>query len=349
MKKALLKAFTLALVAGSLGLVTPAFAIDPSINAVTVSGSGPGGTILQYAEGTAVVNFSVTGTPTLAAGAVLIQISFPLSYYPDAATAVSGISGPGGALFNWTYDEPNRTLNGTSNVALADGAGGLINITVRGRTVTASPDLSTVSLIYPGGQPMGNATGNDTGTGGAQVVTNPSPVTLIDFNAVKEANVAILSWGTSEETNSDRFEIEHSLAGKNWQKIGTVAAKGESKTIARYLFTDTNPANGSNLYRIRMVDKDGTFEYTRAKSLEFDIKIETALYPNPVADRLLIKMQDMSKIRTVSLVNLQGKVVLETNSVPNNGLDVMSLPTGLYVVQVVNTNGSVNSFKIMKN
>jgi len=174
------------------------------------------------------------------------------------------------------------------------------------------------------------------------------PVSLISFTAQKENQIAVLSWSTAEEINSDRFEVEHSLNGKNWQKIGSVAAKGNSSNTQWYSFTDNDPANGSNLYRLRIVDRDGTFEITRAKSLTFDIGIETVVYPNPVTERLLLKTSDLSRIRRVELYDASGKSVLESETVTASGIDVKGLPTGLYVIKVTRTNGSTDSFKIVK-
>ena len=179
-------------------------------------------------------------------------------------------------------------------------------------------------------------------------VCNALPVSLISFTAQKENQIAALSWSTAEEINSDRFEVEHSLNGKNWQKIGSVAAKGNSSNTQWYSFTDNDPANGSNLYRLRIVDRDGTFEITRAKSLTFDIGIETVVYPNPVTERLLLKTSDLSRIRRVELYDASGKSVLESETVTASGIDVKGLPTGLYVIKVTRTNGSTDTFKIVK-
>ncbi len=97
-----------------------------------------------------------------------------------------------------------------------------------------------------------------------------------------------------------------------------------------------------------MIDRDGTFDITRAKSLEFDIAIETALYPNPVAERLLLKTNDLGQIRRVELYNASGKSVLEAETVTASGIDVKGLPTGFYVVKVTRTNGSTDTFKVLK-
>lgn len=354
MKSTFLKVFSLALLVSSLSLYHKAFAqtLDPALGTVSVT---PSSAIAQGNVGANLViqvNVGPTGSVTTApAGSLGIQISFPPEVVPFPATAAAVNPGSFADKFTWAYNSGTNTLTGTilgETIDISDD--GTITIDIQGITITGAANIIT-NLIYPltTGPYPGNDTNNDGFTLPVSVVANPSPVTLVSFNATKEGQAAVLSWSTSEETNSDRFEIEHSLNAKNWLKIGTVLSKGDSKDLERYLFTDTNPANGTNFYRLRMVDRDGTFAYTRAKSLEFDIKIETALYPNPVSDKLLIKVQDMTKIKSVSLLNLQGKVVLESNTVPTNGLDVMNLPTGLYVVQVVNINGSVNSFKVMKN
>ena len=345
MGKLFLNSMRLAVFVGALisaGITLGQNVIDPQIAAIQVAPNAiPIGT-----TATASVNFSVggQGTATAPAGSIIIQISFPNSYRPTPEENPTVTSSNG--LFTFTYDQANRTVTGTSNVAIAPGAGTQIDITVTGFIETAS--ATTVANLSYAPQPPGNITDNDNRATTASVVANPSPVTLISFSTQKEAQTALLSWSTAEEVNSDHFEVEHSLNGKNWQMIGKVAAQGNSKNTQWYSFTDVNPANGSNLYRLRIVDRDETFDYSRVKSLEFDITIETALYPNPVAERLLLKTDDLAKISKVQLFNSMGVAVMQSDTVSSNGLDVKNLPTGLYVVKVTRTNGSTDSFKVLK-
>nr|MBZ1363183.1 Ig family protein [Dyadobacter fermentans]MBZ1363278.1 Ig family protein [Dyadobacter fermentans] len=72
---------------------------------------------------------------------------------------------------------------------------------------------------------------------------------------------ALLTWSTTEEVNSDRFEIERSLNGKGWSTIGKVRSNGESSVLRNYTYTDDSPEKGENLYRLRMVDLDGTYAF----------------------------------------------------------------------------------------
>lgn len=90
------------------------------------------------------------------------------------------------------------------------------------------------------------------------------------------------SWTTTAESNSDRFEIERSLNGKQWEKIGTVEAQGESAATIDYSFKDATPAGADNYYRLKMIDKDLTFTYSGVRSVSFDGNLSLALYPNPV-------------------------------------------------------------------
>ena len=345
MRKPLLSHMRLAVFIGALawaGMARGQNVIDPQIAAIQVAPNA----IPFGSPATASVTFSVggQGNATAPAGSVIIQISFPNSYrpVPEAAPTVTSSNG----LFTFTYDQPNRTVTGISNVAIAPGAGTQIDIQVAGFELT--PSATTVANLSYAPQPPGNITDNDTRSTTASVTAGPAPVSLVSFTAQKEAQTAVLSWSTAEETDSDRFEVEHSLNGKNWRMIGRVAARGNSRSTQWYSFTDNSPANGANLYRLRMVDRDGTSDITRARSLEFDITIETALYPNPVAERLLLKTGDLSQIRRVELYNASGKSVLESDGVTARGIDVKGLPTGLYVVKVTRANGSTDTFRVLK-
>src|SRR5690606_2899906 len=99
--------------------------------------------------------------------------------------------------------------------------------------------------------------------------TGSLPVTLASFTAAKEGNVAQLAWSTSFETNSDYFEVQRSTDGKRFGVLDKVPAWTESQTLRRYSFTDKLPESGSNIYRLKMVDKDGTFAYSMLRNVEF--------------------------------------------------------------------------------
>ncbi|SEJ00577.1 Por secretion system C-terminal sorting domain-containing protein [Dyadobacter sp. SG02] len=172
----------------------------------------------------------------------------------------------------------------------------------------------------------------------------PMPVTLVSFEAKAEGQTALLNWATTMETNSDRFEIERSQNGRSWVKIGTKRSRGESSVLVRYDFTDANPAAGENLYRLKMIDFDGTFAYSSLQSLTFGEGNLVPVYPNPA--NAFITFKNAAQIREVSVRNLSGAHVLGTRKLEGGSLDVSGLEAGLYLIIVTNTDGSVTTSKI---
>ena len=184
------------------------------------------------------------------------------------------------------------------------------------------------------------------------IVEPPLPVTLTSFNARKtdagaEGGIkALLSWSTTSETNSDRFEIERSQNGRNWDLIGTRKSNTQSVSERKYDFVDAEPVDGENLYRLRMVDIDGTFAYSRIESLDFSMDL--TFYPNPATEKLLIRVSDFSTVKQVQIYNASGRIVYQSSGKPDREINIGGLPTGLYVMQLVRKNGSVISRKIIK-
>ncbi|WP_031525940.1 T9SS type A sorting domain-containing protein [Dyadobacter crusticola] len=162
--------------------------------------------------------------------------------------------------------------------------------------------------------------------------TGPAlPVTLASFHVKKEGTTASLAWTTTLETNSDHFDVQHSGDGKNWSVLATLAAQGESKGTISYSYTHTSPS-AANLYRLKMVDADGTFAYSSIKSLNFDVDGQMSIYPNPTSDR--IRFTGTQQISNVKLYNVSGVLVLNTSVDAENEVDLTKLAQGTYFVRV---------------
>lgn len=175
-------------------------------------------------------------------------------------------------------------------------------------------------------------------------LTRPLPVTLANFTAKAENNAALLSWTTTEETNSDRFEIERSRNGKNWNQIGQVKSQGESKGTVHYSFSDGNPEAGENLYRLKMVDADGTFAYSSLRDLTFEGRIGFKPFPNPATDRF--RINNPEQIRQVVLYNASGVKVYGSQKVTAEGIDVTRLAPGIYTATLTLLDGTINTHKL---
>ncbi len=96
-----------------------------------------------------------------------------------------------------------------------------------------------------------------------------------------------------------------------------------------------------------MIDKDGTFAYSTIRSVTLETVNQVTIYPNPVSDRILFKVNDWTKIGKIQLFDLNGRAVYQSTKALVDGIDVKNLPAGLYAVSMTGTNGSTNSYKVL--
>jgi hypothetical protein len=160
------------------------------------------------------------------------------------------------------------------------------------------------------------------------------PIELLYFKVKAKGNSALVTWQTSQEYNMAHFEIEHSIDGTHFQPIGTVKAKNMP---ANYTFTDLNPQQGVNYYRLKSVDIDGAFKYAPIVSVEIATKNDQIrVYPNPCSDYCTVEIPNNIQQRAIELVNSLGKTVWQL-TVPASGsntthfsIPVAQLPSGIY-------------------
>ncbi|MEP6584042.1 MAG: choice-of-anchor J domain-containing protein [Ginsengibacter sp.] len=117
---------------------------------------------------------------------------------------------------------------------------------------------------------------------GVATYLNTLPLNLITFDGkIKNGNVN-LSWQTNNETDIASFNIER-MNATSWIAIGSVASAGNIPGMNNYSFNDNLPSKGVNYYRLKIIDRDGKYTYTRI--INFDFKLtRSAVYqnvPNP--------------------------------------------------------------------
>jgi hypothetical protein len=114
---------------------------------------------------------------------------------------------------------------------------------------------------------------------------HPVPVELISFNALQVNDKVELNWTTASEVNNFGFEIQKKLEGYNWTTIGFKEGYGTTHEKQFYSFSDFNIYKNEILfYRLKQIDFDGSFEYSKEIEVEIGIPYKYALYknyPNP--------------------------------------------------------------------
>lgn len=166
------------------------------------------------------------------------------------------------------------------------------------------------------------------------VISGALPVTLITFNAeLKNSNV-LLQWATSSEQNTSHFEIEHSIDGTHFSKIGNVQAAGKSASKKDYVFSDQHTVNGINFYRLKIVDADERFVYSRTARVSIFAGMTLQLFPNPATDVLNLRSNQEMGNGMIQIFDVSGKKVKEQRiSISKNSpiaIDISHLSKGIY-------------------
>mgnify|MGYP000179403851 CR=1 FL=1 len=166
------------------------------------------------------------------------------------------------------------------------------------------------------------------------------PVELIDFEATPDANgrKTLCTWATATEKNVREFVVERSTNGIHWKDVGQVAAIGESTTRQEYQYTDAQPLCGTNIYRLRIIDNDGTTQYSNKEIVDIE-GCSMSIFPNPSQQNDVVKMVitgDFANV-IITATDITGRIVHsvpvgQVNGVTEIPLD-LNLSAGTYFIK----------------
>ncbi|TPG65605.1 T9SS C-terminal target domain-containing protein [Hymenobacter nivis] len=309
-------------------------------------------------------NAFFTYTATDNAGAVSAPATYTIPVAQDLSSVYTPTNPKGGAtpyqngdvLAN-VFDANSGAYNNATPQAVTDTgirSATLTSGTLPGATLNPVTGVVTVTnraLLRTGSYPVTITTvdangGTNTNTFTVIIGANPLPVELAAFTATAVGNRdAVLAWATASEKNNDHFDVERSLDGTAFVKIGQVKGQGSTSSATDYALTDANvaaKATGTVYYRLRQVDADGTASLSPVRSVSFTQvgPLAIGLYPNPaVASTQLDLSQLPAGTYQVSVVDMTGRSVLSASlaGAQLHTLDLAKLASGSYVVQVRGT------------
>jgi len=229
--------------------------------------------------------------------------------YIFAGTNISGVLVSTNSGINWTYD--NTGLNYLQIISLA----------VSGRKVFAA----TVG-------------------GGIYIRSDIIPVELTSFTSSVSSNDVILDWESATEINTLKYEVERKQGYDQWNKISEVKAAGNSVTPNSYLYKDKKLNSGSYYYRLKIVDYDGSYDYSKETEAIVGIPDKFYLsqnYPNPFNPETKISytIPVESKV-TLKIFDLLGSEIAElVNEAKPAGIyevtfNAANLVSGIYIYRL---------------
>lgn len=174
------------------------------------------------------------------------------------------------------------------------------------------------------------------------------PLQLLSFGTKDiSENSAVLHWKTSQEINNSHFEVERSGDGVNWIVVGHINGKN-SHSINNYNFTDAQPLNGLNYYRLKQVDIDGVHTYSPVKVVRrTDSENAVKIYPNPFTRKITIagrsiRRQDL-RAYDFSGKNITGKLRFIGRGETKTVISLRNVPDGVYILKI-----KEEAFKVIK-
>lgn len=310
----------------------------------------------------------------LADGSNMILINYPTNDVANAYSQTETLANyqrlrdntPGNISVFFLSPQPRTEFNSSQDAQLLEQKT-LMETAFPGRVIdvfnplrfTGSSDLNLVNDINPG---YSTGDGIHVNDAGHQVIfqqvlnaTSASllPVKLKNLRAAFNIDRVDLNWETETEHNSLKFIVERSTEGRTFNTVGEVAAKGNSTTLSRYSFTDRSPLTRKSFYRLRIIDKDGSFEYSRIITASKPASGIDNIFPVPAVSELNIQLHALSpEIMEVNLTDISGrqfghftKALVKGNQTVS--IPVSTLPRGHYTARIVRGN-NISSHPFLK-
>lgn len=160
---------------------------------------------------------------------------------------------------------------------------------------------------------------------------------------IEEGDTVIWTWVGGGSHNVRSNPDDAATNAETFSSGGTVAAPNS------YSFTFNNVGTTTYECQPHRTFMKGTITVVAEGTLsseEFDSKLNIAMYPNPVSDKLYFSSSTNISIEEVSIHNLQGQKVYEI-SLPNDQIDVSQLTNGIYILKFA-TNDEIETKKFIK-
>jgi Secretion system C-terminal sorting domain len=301
------------------------------------------------------VKVSITGTPSsVIMGNCDFGIDFPTPLTLGTLTAANVISLPSGYDVNFIG---SGVAGNTAAISLFKNAGNL--------TLNATP-VDILKIIFTGITASSAFTSNTTytlitedlnvtalGNGICDLVL---PIELQSFTANKKGTKSLLNWQVASEKNLNLYQLERSTDGVIFSNIFEIKPKAYAvNEKVSYDYTDENPLSGINYYRLKALDKNGEYKYSKVVSLDFGKLLRGKAYPNPFDSDISVEMEISKNAGDVfvEIFDMIGKQVYykkfaaETERM-NVPVPTANLTAGTYIIRVKN-GANIWQHKIVKN
>ncbi|MBL7746504.1 MAG: T9SS type A sorting domain-containing protein, partial [Chitinophagaceae bacterium] len=180
------------------------------------------------------------------------------------------------------------------------------------------------------------------------------PVTLTRFSGTVAELDALLSWTTITEQDMAGYEVERSLNGTNFAKVGNRVDALNSTSAQDYQFRDPqifDTQKGNVYYRLKMINIDGGVTYSGIIVLSLNGNSGVKISPNPANNEITVDLLNDTRWigKAVSVTDIQGKKVISMLvSSQKMKIDISRLQAGMYFIELKKDNGERVKLRFIK-
>jgi len=191
----------------------------------------------------------------------------------------------------------------------------------------------------------------------ANFIPTTLPVTGLEASVLRSGENVSVQWQTLTENNTRNFIVEKSYDAASWTNIDSIAAAGYSANKRTYVTTDTKPGS-ITYYRIRQVDNNGHYTYSNTVRMTMTSNsIDATTFPNPFVSQVQVDLNSTTAQKTtITFSDMSGRKLVQKTWAVTKGKnsivlqDVLQLPVGMYILNIVNEEGVViYKTKLIKN
>jgi hypothetical protein len=159
------------------------------------------------------------------------------------------------------------------------------------------------------------------------------PLDFLDVSAKRKNNASVVEWKTANEVDVDRYEVQKGVTPTFFATVGTVRARNLQSDQA-YSLADAGHTSGVAYYRIKSIDNNGAYKYSKVVSLTINEKwAQPVLLTNPAKTQLVLSVPEnhthyqYQLTTTGGQVMLQGEISKQANTIT---IPLTAMPVGVY-------------------
>lgn len=254
-------------------------------------------------------------------------------------TAPHSISGAGTGNINSNPLFANLTdFDGADNCLLSSDDG--LRLQSSSPCINTGTNSGVASTDIAGNNRIENSTVD---MGAYEYNNSVLPITLLNFSGAINLKQHLLTWATASSFNNSHFEIERRSANTDFVRIGRIGNQQEGSITLSYQFSDEQPLAGTNYYRLKQVDFDGQFSYSKTIALRNNA-LSLEAFPNPMTDK--VSLSGLPTVGSITVHNNIGQLILEKAcSTESSSIDTEGWPSGIYYLHHPETGEGIRLIK----